>query len=75
MVRQGASYVVTGGLGGLGLVVARWLVDRGAGRVVLGGRSDSTDEQCNVLAELQTRAEIVVVPWRRVASPRVAKSW
>ncbi|WP_152311374.1 KR domain-containing protein, partial [Mycobacterium tuberculosis] len=43
VVRQGASYVVTGGLGGLGLVVARWLVDRGAGRVVLGGRSDHTD--------------------------------
>ncbi len=72
VVRQGASYVVTGGLGGLGLVVARWLVDRGAGRVVLGGRSDPTDEQCNVLAELQTRAEIVVVRGD-VASPGVAE--
>lgn len=36
-VRDGA-YVITGGLGGLGLVAARWLADRGATRVVLNGR-------------------------------------
>ncbi|MBL7325639.1 SDR family oxidoreductase, partial [Escherichia coli] len=34
--------------------------------------SDPTDEQCNVLAELQTRAEIVVVRGD-VASPGVAE--
>ena len=73
VVRAGASYVVTGGLGGLGLVVARWLVDRGAGRVVLGGRSEPTDEQRKVLAELEARAEIVVVRGD-VASPGVAES-
>ncbi|HYQ62341.1 SDR family NAD(P)-dependent oxidoreductase, partial [Actinophytocola sp.] len=37
VVRAGA-YVVTGGLGGLGRVAARWLADRGATRVVLSGR-------------------------------------
>ena len=73
VVRPGASYVVTGGLGGLGLVVARWLVDRGAGRVVLNGRNDPTDEQRKVLAELEARAEIVVVRGD-VASPGVAES-
>ncbi|OSC40412.1 type I polyketide synthase [Mycobacterium decipiens] len=73
VVRKGASYVVTGGLGGLGLVVARWLVDRGAGRVVLGGRSEPTDEQRKVLTELEARAEIVVVRGD-VASPGVAES-
>jgi phthiocerol/phenolphthiocerol synthesis type-I polyketide synthase D len=73
VVRPGASYVVTGGLGGLGLVVARWLVDRGAGRVVLNGRGDPTDEQRKVLAELEARAEIVVVRGD-VASPGVAES-
>ncbi len=34
------------------MVVARWLVDNGAGRVVLNGRSDPSDEQRKVLAEL-----------------------
>ena len=61
VVRAGASYIVTGGLGGLGLVVARWLVDSGAGRVVLNGRSEPSDEQRAVLAELERKAEIVVV--------------
>ncbi len=40
VVRRGGSYIVTGGLGGLGLVIARWLVDRGAARIVLNGRSE-----------------------------------
>ncbi len=33
-----ASYLVTGGVGGLGLVVARWLVAQGARNLVLAGR-------------------------------------
>jgi phthiocerol/phenolphthiocerol synthesis type-I polyketide synthase D len=61
VVESGASYIVTGGLGGLGLVFARWLVDSGAGRVVLNGRSEPSDEQRKVLAELESRAEIAVV--------------
>ncbi|MET9359918.1 type I polyketide synthase [Streptomyces sp. NPDC006632] len=34
-----ASYLVTGGLGGLGLRVGEWLAREGAGHVVLAGRS------------------------------------
>ncbi|MFI7544653.1 beta-ketoacyl synthase N-terminal-like domain-containing protein [Actinoplanes sp. NPDC049599] len=34
----GATYLVTGGLGVLGLEVARWLAGRGARRLVLAGR-------------------------------------
>ncbi|MBZ4422807.1 type I polyketide synthase [Myxococcus sp. RHSTA-1-4] len=37
-LRPDASYLVTGGLGGLGLKVARWLVERGARHLVLLGR-------------------------------------
>jgi phthiocerol/phenolphthiocerol synthesis type-I polyketide synthase D len=36
-VRDGA-YVITGGLGGLGLVAAQWLAERGATRLVLNSR-------------------------------------
>ena len=35
--RPDAAYLVTGGLGGVGLEVARWLVDRGARHLVLVG--------------------------------------
>ena len=37
--RSDAAYLVSGGLGGLGLHVARWLVQHGAGEVVLVGRT------------------------------------
>ncbi|HEX8359677.1 MAG TPA: type I polyketide synthase, partial [Longimicrobium sp.] len=36
--RPDAAYLITGGLGGLGLLVARWMVERGARRLVLLGR-------------------------------------
>ncbi|ORX08661.1 polyketide synthase [Mycobacterium szulgai] len=72
VVRTGASYIITGGLGGLGLVVARWLVDNGAGRVILNGRSEPAEEQRQILAELEDRAEIAVVRGD-VAAPGVAE--
>jgi phthiocerol/phenolphthiocerol synthesis type-I polyketide synthase D len=61
VVRPECSYIVTGGLGGLGMVVARWLVDGGAGRVVLNSRSDPGNGQPTSLADLDSRAEIAVV--------------
>ena len=36
--RSDASYLITGGLGGFGLAVARWMAGRGAGTLVLMGR-------------------------------------
>ncbi|MEV3993846.1 type I polyketide synthase [Streptomyces sp. NPDC049837] len=42
VVRSDGSYVITGGLGGLGLLVARWLAERGAGAVVLASRTAPT---------------------------------
>ncbi|MBB4928546.1 SDR family NAD(P)-dependent oxidoreductase [Kitasatospora kifunensis] len=43
-VRPGASYLVTGGLGGLGLLTVGWLARRGAGRIVISTRSTPTAE-------------------------------
>lgn len=43
-IRRDGTYLVTGGLSGLGLVVARWLAERGAGRLVLIGRRGVTRE-------------------------------
>jgi NAD(P)-dependent dehydrogenase (short-subunit alcohol dehydrogenase family)/acyl carrier protein len=38
-----ASYVITGGLSGLGLTAARWLVEHGARHLLLVGRSEPSD--------------------------------
>jgi phthiocerol/phenolphthiocerol synthesis type-I polyketide synthase D len=71
VVRADGSYIVTGGLGGLGTVVTRFLVERGAGRLVLNGRTDPSDDQQKALAELANGAEIVFVAGD-IASPGVA---
>jgi acyl transferase domain-containing protein len=37
--RSNVAYLITGGLGGLGLAIARWLVERGARHLLLLGRT------------------------------------
>ena len=53
------SHLLTGGLGGLGLVTAKWLAESGAGRLILasrsgaiapGGVADRLPPRCTVLA-------------------------
>ncbi|MDQ3928332.1 MAG: SDR family NAD(P)-dependent oxidoreductase, partial [Chloroflexota bacterium] len=47
VVRADGCYLITGGLGGLGLRVAHWLVERGARHLILMGRR-SPDEDARV---------------------------
>jgi acyl transferase domain-containing protein/acyl carrier protein len=54
-LRDDGAYLVTGGLGGLGLRVAQWLVDRGVRHLVLLGRSGASDEAKAVLDALKDR--------------------
>jgi phthiocerol/phenolphthiocerol synthesis type-I polyketide synthase D len=72
VVRPDGAYIITGGLRGLGLAMARWLVDSGAGRVVLNGRSAPSDEAQALVDELQQRAQIAVV-LGDIAAPGVAE--
>lgn len=50
-----ASYVVTGGLSGLGLLVAEWLVERGARHLILVGRRPP-DEKAAASIDAMERA-------------------
>ncbi len=53
-LEAGASYLVTGGVGALGLVVAQYLASCGAKHLILTGRSGvSTDDQRTVLHALE----------------------
>ncbi|MEI7864136.1 MAG: SDR family NAD(P)-dependent oxidoreductase [Chthoniobacterales bacterium] len=62
-VDSGASYMVTGGFGGFGKVIARWLVARGARHLVLTSRKGlETAGAKEFIAEMaQEGAEIVAV--------------
>src|SRR6202012_5943329 len=73
VVRCDGSYILTGGLGGIGLAMARWLVDSGAGRVILNGRFQPSEDAQAVLDELGQRAHIVVL-LGDIATPGVAES-
>ncbi|MDP9360665.1 MAG: SDR family NAD(P)-dependent oxidoreductase [Acidobacteriota bacterium] len=55
-----ATYLIAGGLGGLGLEVVRWMVDRGARHLVLISRRTPSDEARRVLEELNERGAQVV---------------
>ncbi|MBI4859587.1 MAG: SDR family NAD(P)-dependent oxidoreductase [Candidatus Riflebacteria bacterium] len=62
------SYLVTGGLSGLGLKTAQWLVQRGARTLILMGRRGvHTDEAREVLASLAARGVAVHVACADVA--------
>jgi acyl transferase domain-containing protein/NADPH-dependent curcumin reductase CurA/acyl carrier protein len=48
-----ASYLITGGLGGIGLELARYLAEHGAGRIILNARKKPNDSAKNLIKELQ----------------------
>lgn len=58
-----ATYLVTGGLGGFGLVVAEWMVERGARHLVLVGRRGIHSEESAAAVENLRRlgAEVNVI--------------
>lgn len=60
-VRSDGTYLITGGLGGLGLLTARWLAEKGAGTVVLMGRSAPDDAAQTAINELRETGVNVVV--------------
>jgi phthiocerol/phenolphthiocerol synthesis type-I polyketide synthase D len=73
VVRPGGGYVITGGYGSIGLAVARWLADRGAGRIVLGGRSGPSGDARKLLDELTASSTEVLVVRGDIAQPGVAE--
>jgi epothilone polyketide synthase D len=67
-VRPGRTYLLSGGLGGLGLSVARWLAERGASHLVLMGRSGAVSaSQQEAIAELAAAGTKVTVARADVA--------
>ena len=53
LVLPDATYWITGGLGGLGLETAAWLVERGARHLVLSGRQGPSPQAATMLRRLQ----------------------
>jgi acyl transferase domain-containing protein/acyl carrier protein len=60
-LRPDRAYMVTGGLGGLGRRLARWLVERGARHLVLVGRRATRATAADLVAELEAAGARVMV--------------
>ncbi|WP_020673664.1 type I polyketide synthase [Amycolatopsis nigrescens] len=73
-VRADGGYVVTGGLGGLGLLLATWLAERGAGRIVLNGRSAPKPAVQAMIEELRSAGTAIEVVLGDVAESGVAEA-
>ena len=59
-LRDDRTYLVTGGLGGIGCAVAGWLADRGAATIVLNGRRPPDSEIEEEIETLRWRGGIDV---------------
>ena len=60
-LRAEGTYLVTGGLGGIGCAVAGWLAERGAGTIVLNGRRPPDPEVEVAIESLRRRGFTVHV--------------
>ena len=68
-LRPDCTYLVTGGLGGIGIVVAEWLADRGAGVIVLNGRRPPDPAASEAIEALRKRGAEVRVELADVTQP------
>ena len=70
-IRPDGAYMITGGLGGLGLATAQWLVEQGAKHLVLLTRRDPDDVHADQLADF---ADIDLTVARADVADRAALS-
>lgn len=61
MVRADCSYLITGGLGALGLQVAQWLVEKGAKHLILVSRRDASLTAQETIQQLKKDGVEIVV--------------
>ncbi|WP_033037661.1 type I polyketide synthase [Streptomyces monomycini] len=72
VVRDDGSYLITGGLGGLGLLAARWLARNGAPHLVLTGRSRPGRNAKRVIGDLRAAGTRVDIVNADIADPATA---
>lgn len=61
-IRPNATYLITGGLGGLGMSLAQWMVQHGAQHLALVGRAEPSAEVQRIIDQLQSAgAEVAAI--------------
>jgi polyketide synthase 5 len=71
--RRDGAYLITGGLGGLGLFLAERMAAAGCGRIVLTSRSQPTPEALETIERIRVVGADVVVECGDIALPSTAE--
>lgn len=71
--RGDGAYIITGGLGGLGLFLAEKMAAAGCGRIVLTSRSQPSDKALETIHLIQAMGADIVVECGDIAAPAIAK--
>jgi polyketide synthase 5 len=71
--RSDGAYLITGGLGGLGLFLAEKMAGGGCGRIVLSSRSEPTPEALETIERIRAIGADVVVECGDIAQPGTAQ--
>ena len=70
--RTDGSYIVTGGVGGLGLFLAAAMASAGCGRIILTSRSEPNAQSQKTIDRLRANGADVVVECGNIADPQTA---
>ena len=70
--RKDGSYIVTGGVGGLGLFLAAAMASAGCGRIILTSRSQPNPQSQKTIERLRANGADVVVECGNIADPETA---
>jgi myxalamid-type polyketide synthase MxaB len=61
-IRGDNSYLITGGLGALGLKIARWMVEQGAKHLILTGRREASEAAWQKIEQIEKAgAQVLIV--------------
>ncbi|MGD1252931.1 sulfolipid-1 biosynthesis phthioceranic/hydroxyphthioceranic acid synthase [Mycobacterium seoulense] len=71
--RADGAYIVTGGIGGLGLFLAGEMASRGAGRIVLNSRSAPNEQAHQAIEHLRAGGADIAVECGDIAEPGTAE--
>ncbi|HEU5356213.1 MAG TPA: type I polyketide synthase [Actinocrinis sp.] len=73
VVRGDGTYVVTGGLRGIGFETVRWLIEQGAGHVIVNGRTPPGEDTQRILTQLRAHGARITVLLGDIAEPGTAE--
>lgn len=69
-IHKNSSYLITGGLGSLGLQIAQWLVEQGSRYLILTGRNQPSISAQKIISELEQSEVKILVIQADISSPK-----